>query len=148
VFIDDGNGGTIDAPSLPDQIEASGRNVKAYFEKCPPRVRRPTGPRTPPITTRSCTTCRSCRMSTGAGHVVPLTDLASDLVAGSVPDFVWITPNLCSDMHDCPVARPGRMAERVSSSLAQYPGLLPAVVARAHAADVAAGQAGLSVGSL
>src|SRR5258706_11042601 len=33
-------------------------------------------------------------------QVVPLTQLAPD-VAGAVPQFVWITPNLCHDGHDC-----------------------------------------------
>lgn len=36
--------------------------------------------------------------------IVPLTGFASDLGAATVPDFVWITPNLCHDMHDCPTA--------------------------------------------
>jgi phospholipase C len=33
-------------------------------------------------------------------NVVPLTQLDSDL-ASSTPRFVWITPNLCNDGHDC-----------------------------------------------
>ena len=33
-------------------------------------------------------------------NVVPLTVLDADL-AGSTPHFVWITPNLCNDGHDC-----------------------------------------------
>src|SRR4051812_15731934 len=36
-------------------------------------------------------------------HVVPGERLAVDMAAG-LPDFVWITPDLCEDMHDCPVA--------------------------------------------
>jgi phosphatidylinositol-3-phosphatase len=35
---------------------------------------------------------------------VPLTDLASDLNANSLPAFSFITPNLCHDTHDCPVS--------------------------------------------
>ncbi|MGO8951180.1 MAG: alkaline phosphatase family protein [Ktedonobacterales bacterium] len=34
-------------------------------------------------------------------QVVPLTGLENQLAAGRVPDFIWITPNMCSDMHDC-----------------------------------------------
>jgi phosphatidylinositol-3-phosphatase len=34
-----------------------------------------------------------------AGNVVPLTQLSTDLAAGKVPQFVWITPNVCNDMH-------------------------------------------------
>lgn len=33
-------------------------------------------------------------------QVVPFTNFASDM-AGSVPRFVWITPDLCHDGHDC-----------------------------------------------
>jgi len=35
-------------------------------------------------------------------NVVPLSQLDTDL-SGETPNFVWITPNLCHDEHDCPV---------------------------------------------
>jgi hypothetical protein len=38
------------------------------------------------------------------GRVVPLSQLTADEHAGALPRFVWITPNLCHDMHDCSVA--------------------------------------------
>jgi len=41
--------------------------------------------------------------STCPPQVVPLSQFAHDL-AGSVPRFVWITPNLCHDGHDCSTA--------------------------------------------
>lgn len=34
-----------------------------------------------------------------ADKVVPLTQLSTDLSTGKVPQFVWITPNSCNDMH-------------------------------------------------
>jgi phosphatidylinositol-3-phosphatase len=34
-------------------------------------------------------------------HVRPLTDLPADLAAGALPNFVFITPNLCNSAHDC-----------------------------------------------
>ena len=37
-------------------------------------------------------------------RVVPLTQLSADERAGALPRFIWITPNLCHDMHDCSVA--------------------------------------------
>ena len=39
-------------------------------------------------------------------HLRPLTDLAPTLArpAASVPQFVWVTPNLCHDGHDCSTA--------------------------------------------
>jgi len=36
-------------------------------------------------------------------NVVPLTDLSADL-SGSTPRFVWITPDMCHDTHNCSVA--------------------------------------------
>src|SRR5579862_495427 len=34
-----------------------------------------------------------------ADNVVPLTQLSTDLQDGNVPEFSWITPNICNDMH-------------------------------------------------
>lgn len=43
-----------------------------------------------------------------AENVVPLTQLTSDLKSGKVARFVWISPNICDDMHgggpQCPYA--------------------------------------------
>jgi phosphatidylinositol-3-phosphatase len=39
-----------------------------------------------------------------AAHVVPFSQLGADLAGGSVANYVWITPNMCSDMHDCSIA--------------------------------------------
>jgi phospholipase C len=36
-------------------------------------------------------------------NVVPFTTFASDM-SGTVPRFVWITPDMCHDGHDCPNA--------------------------------------------
>jgi hypothetical protein len=105
-FTDDCVGCTVAAPSIADQIESSGRRWKAYMEDMP----------------AACTTTEAGDYYTThhnpfvhyAGivfdaarcqsHVVPLTDLGGDLAAGTVPDYVWITPDLCSDMHDCTIA--------------------------------------------
>lgn len=38
-----------------------------------------------------------------ASNTVPFEQLAADLV-GTYPNFAFITPNLCSDMHDCSVS--------------------------------------------
>ena len=94
----------IDAPSLPDLIEASGRTWKTYQEDMPEpcylgdthlyvqkhnpfiyfnRIRLDT-PR--------------CERT-----IVPLTQLQADIQAGSLPNFIFITPNLCNDAHDCPL---------------------------------------------
>jgi hypothetical protein len=41
-----------------------------------------------------------------ADNVVPLTQLSADLSSGDVPQFVWITPNICNDMHGGAAACP------------------------------------------
>jgi hypothetical protein len=41
-----------------------------------------------------------------ADNVVPLTQLTSDLNSGNAPQFVWISPNACNDMHGGPPACP------------------------------------------
>src|SRR5437879_1511840 len=38
-------------------------------------------------------------------HVVDYSNLSTDLAAtSSTPNYAFITPNSCNDMHDCPVA--------------------------------------------
>jgi phospholipase C len=37
-------------------------------------------------------------------HVVPYSRFAEDLAAGALPDFAFISPNVCNDMHDCSIA--------------------------------------------
>ena len=97
----------VNAPSLPDQIEASGRTWKGYFEDMP----RPcylgdthiyVQKHNPfiyfdPIRLDEARCARS---------VVPLTALEADLGSGSLPDFAFIVPNQCNNAHDCdlPVA--------------------------------------------
>jgi hypothetical protein len=36
-------------------------------------------------------------------RVVPASALTRDMSAGSLPEFSWISPNLCHDVHDCPL---------------------------------------------
>jgi hypothetical protein len=50
-------------------------------------------------------------------HVVPFMQLASDERTGALPRFIWITPNLCHDMHDCSVARGDRFLAGVVPAL-------------------------------
>jgi phosphatidylinositol-3-phosphatase len=91
----------INAPSLPDQIEASGRTWRAYLEDMPkpcyigdtatyaqnhnPFIYFDPIRLDPPRCSRS---------------VVPLTQLDADLASGSLPNFVYIMPNTCNSAHD------------------------------------------------
>jgi hypothetical protein len=46
-------------------------------------------------------------------RVVPLDQLSADERARSLPAFIWITPNLCHDMHDCGLATADRFLARL-----------------------------------
>jgi hypothetical protein len=46
-------------------------------------------------------------------RVVPLDQLAADLRAHRLPAFIWITPNLCHDMHDCGLSTADRFLARL-----------------------------------
>ena len=110
---------TVAAANLVDQLEQSRVSWKAYMEGLP----------------RPCDTTanvgeyakkhdpflyyRDVVGSPGrCGHVVPYTQLAPDLRSGHLPTFVWITPNLCDDGHDCLL----RQADRYLS------GIVPALL--------------------
>jgi phosphatidylinositol-3-phosphatase len=51
------------------------------------------------------------------GKIVPMTRLAGDMGRKRLPDFVWITPDLCDGMHDCGVAAGDRFAKKLVPSL-------------------------------
>jgi len=92
----------VNAPSLPDLIEASGRTWKTYQEDMPSPCFVGDGynymqKHNPfiyfdPIRLDTARCERS---------IVPLTALQSDLEAGALPNFIFITPNMCNDAHDC-----------------------------------------------
>jgi hypothetical protein len=42
--------------------------------------------------------------TTRCDKIVPLTQLDTDLQNDTVPEYTWITPNMCNDMHDCSVS--------------------------------------------
>ena len=94
----------IDAPSLPDLIEASGRTWKTYQEDMPePCYLGDTDvyvqKHNPFIY------FNPIRLDTArcARAILPLTALQTDLETDSLPNFIFITPNLCNDAHDCPL---------------------------------------------
>ena len=66
------------------------------------RARTPTS--TFGATTRSCTSTTSRKSRRGATASSPWTRWRTTSRTATLPRFVWITPNLCEDMHDCPVS--------------------------------------------
>jgi phospholipase C len=92
----------INAPSLPDLIETSGRTWKTYQEDMPePCFVGDDGDyvqkHNPFIYFDPIRLDRiRCRRS-----IVPLDMLQKDIDAGTLPNFIFITPNLCNAAHDC-----------------------------------------------
>ena len=92
----------IDAPSLPDLIEASGRTWKTYQEDMPePCYIGSTNlyaqKHNPFVYFDSIRlNAERCNRS-----VVPLTALQTDIETDSLPNFLFIKPNICNDSHDC-----------------------------------------------
>jgi len=91
-------------PNLVDQLEAGGKSWKGYMESMPrpcfvgdagDLYRQKHNPFIYFDTIR--TNPARC------AKIVPFTQFTTDLQANALPDFVWITPNMCNDMHDCPL---------------------------------------------
>jgi len=61
-------------------------------------------------------------------RVVPLEQLRRDLAAKRLPDFALVIPNLCHDMHDCPVASGDQWLRRTIVPLLRDPQLAGSVV--------------------
>ena len=95
----------VSAPNLVvDRIAASGRTWKAYMENMPSACfsgdAYPYAQKHNPFVYFD-----DLRTTSQCANVVPMTALSNDLGAASTtPQFVWITPNLCDDMHDCSIA--------------------------------------------
>ncbi|MFT3895696.1 MAG: alkaline phosphatase family protein [Anaerolineales bacterium] len=92
----------INAPSLPDLIEASGRTWKTYQEDTPTSCylgdTNIYAQKHNPFIYFDPIRLNAARCEQS---IVPLTTLRADLDADSLPNYIFITPNLCNDAHDC-----------------------------------------------
>ncbi len=92
----------VSSPSLPDLIEASGRTWKTYQEDMPepcyPGNKGEYVQKHNPFVYFDAIRLDSSRCDRS---VVPLTSLQTDIEAGTLPNFVFISPNLCNSAHDC-----------------------------------------------
>jgi len=95
----------VNAMNIADQVESSGRSWKAYMESMPSSCyvgdAYPYMQKHNPFIYYNDIRTNPARC---AEHVVPFTQLSTDLTNGTVPNFAWITPNMCNDMHDCSIA--------------------------------------------
>jgi phosphatidylinositol-3-phosphatase len=119
---DDCTGCHTGATNLVDQLEAGGISWRAYMESMPRPCYKPTSSqdeqgryakRHNPFFYFDDIRSNPSR----CGNVVPLSGLASDISSGTLPRFIWITPNLCNDMHDCSVRTGDRWAKRTLPAL-------------------------------
>jgi acid phosphatase len=135
------------APNLADQIEASGRRWKGYFESMPAACYRGNSPdglyvqKHNPFYYFDGIRQDPARCA----RLVPLGELWTDLASGSLPEFVWIGPNLRSSLHDAPLDEGDRwltsVLPRVLASPAfQQDGLLLLTFDEGHTALGCCGQ--------
>ncbi len=92
----------VNSPSLPDLIEASGRTWKTYQEDMP----KPCYVGDTHIYVQKHNPFiyfNPIRLDTARCEhsIVPLSALQTDIETATLPNFIFITPNLCNDAHDC-----------------------------------------------
>ena len=96
----------VSASNIGDTVEAAGKRWKAYEESMPSACfvgdSSPYAQKHDPFIYFNDIRTNSSRCTS---HVVPYSQLASDLASTSTtPNYAFITPNMCNDMHDCSVA--------------------------------------------
>jgi phosphatidylinositol-3-phosphatase len=92
----------IDAPSLPDLIEAGGRTWKTYQEDMPePCFIGSTNLYAQKHNPFVYFDPIRLNLERCSRSVVPLTALYTDIATNSLPNFMFIKPNICNDSHDC-----------------------------------------------
>lgn len=95
----------VDRPNLVDQLETAGKSWKGYMEDMPSPCF--VGDAKPLYQQKHNPFIYFDDIRTNAARcnkIVPFTQFATDLKRNGVPDFVWVTPNMCNDMHNCPIA--------------------------------------------
>jgi phospholipase C len=91
------------APSLADQLTTAGISWKAYLEDMPSACDKTDafGPGNYDVNHNPFVYYdHVVNNAAECNRVVPYTQLASDLGNGTLPSFIWVSPNLIHDMHD------------------------------------------------
>ncbi len=94
---------TIDVPNIVDQLEANGKTWKAYMQSyslCATQLDHACGNQLyerkhNPFVSYLDVQTNPARMA----NLVDFSQFAADLASGQVPDYVWISPDQCHDMH-------------------------------------------------
>ncbi len=104
----------VHATSIVDQLEPAGLSWRGYMEDLPHPCFTGTAAgdyakKHDPFAYYT----RIVRNPSRCARIVPLTQLTADERTNRLPRFVWITPNLCHDMHDCDVQTGDRFLARL-----------------------------------
>jgi hypothetical protein len=94
------------ATSIVDQLEAAHLSWRAYMEDLP-TGRCFTGAGAGEYAKKHNPFAYYTRIVSNpsrCANIVPLSRLSADERRGTLPRFLWISPNLCHDMHDCSVS--------------------------------------------
>jgi phospholipase C len=97
---------TIDVPNIVDRLEGGGKTWKAYMQTystcatqlsslCPSASLQLYARKHNPFVSYADVQNSPARMA----NVVDFSQLSTDLASGNVPDYVWISPDQCHDMH-------------------------------------------------
>jgi phosphatidylinositol-3-phosphatase len=114
----DCTGCSVSATSLVDQLERAHVSWKAYMEDLPHPCF--TGASSGEYAKKHDPFAYYTRITNNpprCSHVVPLGRLGADERGHTLPRFIWITPNLCHDMHDCSVSTGDRFLARLVPTL-------------------------------
>ncbi len=112
----------LNAPSLPDRLEAAGMTWKGYMEGLPaPCFVGSSGlyaQKHDPFVYFDPIRNDAARCS----RVVPYSQLAGDFASpATAPNFAFVTPNMCNDGHDCPLATTDAWLSREVPALMSAP---------------------------
>jgi hypothetical protein len=107
------NGNTVNAPNLMSQLESAGKTWRGYFQNMPypgyagycyPDKCNGIPDADTQYVSKHNGIVNFANMQTPAelDKMFPLTQLSTDLAAGTVPNFSYIVPDECDDMHGAP----------------------------------------------
>jgi phospholipase C len=97
------NDTTINVPNIVDQLESNGKTWKAYMQSlslCATKLDHACGDQLyerkhNPFVSYMDVQSNPARMA----NIVDLSQLSTDLATGNIPNYVWISPDQCNDMH-------------------------------------------------
>lgn len=129
---DDSFTGTVTADNIARQLVSAGKTWKVYAESIPsvgymgedvfPYIRRHN-----PFSFFSDVQSDT----TQAANMVPMTQLATDLSSGTLPNLAFIVPNALSDGHDCSGAASCTVAQKAQQSDSWMQTNLPSILGNA-----------------